>query len=198
MTINRSTSTSRSTRAASKALAASVVVAPCRDTAGLGQGCDLVLAQAEMLAQLKRHLRRAAGHGAGRRAERTAERHHLALVERGETIGLDIGTLEQWRVAVAERPTLEFDGRRFIAVAGLPGARANLEQKTPAPVRQPAAPNSSYAKRSPWTTAVRAPLAPRPLAGFLNYTLFGYQLVRTELWFRLLRGSGSVAVKVPS
>lgn len=173
MTISQSTSISRSPRAASKALAASVVVALAAAPQASANGVDLVFAQAEMLAQLN-------AISAARQVivlegvlNGLPKGIIFALVERGETIGLDVGTLEQWRVAVGQRPTLEFDGRRFIAVAGLPGARANLEQKTQRVfISLPA----ELFVREAFTMDDRsaAPLAPRPLAGFLNYTFFGY------------------------
>src|SRR5512137_187318 len=106
MTTSQSTSTSRSVRAARKGLAASVVVALAAAPQAQAQviGQDLLVAQAEMLAQLNaisaaRQVMVLEGVLNGVPKGTT-----FALVERGETIGLDAGTLEQWRVAVAGRP----------------------------------------------------------------------------------------------
>src|SRR5512136_1757162 len=114
MTISPSTSTSRSPRAAAKALAASVVVALAAAPQARANGVDLVLAQSEMLAQLN-------AISAARQVvvmegvlNGVPKGTIFALVERGETIGLEVNTLERWRVAVGRRPTLEFDGRRFV------------------------------------------------------------------------------------
>ncbi len=97
----------------------------------------------------------------------------FALVERGETTAIDASALRRWRVKVVVEFTFDFEDRVFVALADLPGARANIEQRT-----------QRLSLNLPHTLFERADLqfggsssgalSPAPLAGFLNYTLFGY------------------------
>jgi outer membrane usher protein len=135
---------------------------------------DILLAQAEMLAQLN----------AATAARQTvilegvvngqAKGSVLALVERGETLALEISALRSWRLSLDGVPTFNFDGSTFVAVSDLPGTKANIEQKTQRIfLSVPAA-----LFRADQINLLRSdtpPLAPSLIAGFLNYTFFGYR-----------------------
>src|SRR5688572_10347270 len=53
----------------------------------------------------------------------------FALVEHGAVIAIDATALREWRVNVPNTTPLQFEDRSFIAIADLPGAHANLDQK---------------------------------------------------------------------
>jgi outer membrane usher protein len=97
----------------------------------------------------------------------------FTLVERGETIAVEASALRRWRIKIPANAPFEFEDRHFVALADLTGARANIEQRTqrlllnvPPTLFQRA--DIQFGGRS------EGELAPAPLAGFLNYTLFAY------------------------
>jgi outer membrane usher protein len=96
----------------------------------------------------------------------------FALIDRGEVIGIDAAALRAWRVIVPNVEPLRFEDRSFIAIADLAGAHANLEQKFQRLILN--IPPALLAREDIHFGTDTLPLSPAPLAGFLNYTLFGY------------------------
>jgi outer membrane usher protein len=96
----------------------------------------------------------------------------FALVERGAVIAIDAVSLREWRVNVPNATPLQFEDRSFIAIADLPGTHVNLEHKFQRLILN--IPPALLARDEFYFDAGKLPLSPAPLAGFLNYTLFGY------------------------
>lgn len=97
----------------------------------------------------------------------------FALVERAETIAIEASALRRWRVKIPTNATFEFEDRLFVAVADLPGVRANIEQRTQRLLLN--LPPTLFERSDiQFGASGGAPLSTAPLAGFLNYTLFAY------------------------
>ena len=97
----------------------------------------------------------------------------FTLVERGETIAIEASALRRWRIKIPASAPFEFEERLFVALADLTGARANIEQRTQRLLLN--LPPTLFERADIQFGAVSdGALAPAPLAGFLNYTLFAY------------------------
>ena len=103
----------------------------------------------------------------------------FTLVERGEAIAIETGALRRWRVRIPTDATFGFEDRLFVAVADLPGARANIEQPTQRLLLN--VPPTLFERDDiQFGASADAQLSAAPLAGFLNYTLFGYTSSETS------------------
>jgi outer membrane usher protein len=97
----------------------------------------------------------------------------FVVVERGEIVGIDAATLRSWRVVPASDSTFLFEDRRYVALADLPDAKANVEQRNQRllfelPPRRFASTDFRYG------SSQGLELSPAAPAGLVNYTLFGY------------------------
>jgi outer membrane usher protein len=102
-------------------------------------------------------------------------------------IAIDEASLLRWRIEVPAGAVREFERRRYVALAALPGARATVD----APNQRllltlpPALFTSSAVAFDPQR---RTPLSPPPWAVFANYELFGYASASSSYgsaWFEL-------------
>ena len=97
----------------------------------------------------------------------------FALVERSETLAIEASALRRWRVRIPANAAFEFEDRLFVTVADLPGLRANIEQPTQRLLLNLPPMLFEHADIQ-FGARTGTPLSTAPLAGFLNYTLFGY------------------------
>jgi outer membrane usher protein len=97
----------------------------------------------------------------------------FALVERSETVAIEASALRRWRVRIPDNAAFEFEDRLFVTVADLPGLRANIEQPTQRLLLNLPPMLFEHADIQ-FGAGNSLPLSTAQLAGFLNYTLFGY------------------------
>jgi len=103
----------------------------------------------------------------------------FVIVERGETIAIEASALRGWRIKVPAHATFEFEDRVFLLVTDLPGTRANFEQRTQRLLLN--FPPDLYERANiQFGLGSNAELSPTPLAGFINYSLFGYTSSETN------------------
>ena len=97
----------------------------------------------------------------------------FAVAERGEAIGIDAATVRAWRINPAAETTFLFEDRSYVALADLPGARFNIDQRTQRLLIE--LPPSLFTPTDlRFASGARAQLSPVVPAGVFNYTLFGY------------------------
>ena len=103
----------------------------------------------------------------------------FTLVERGETIAIEASALRRWRIKIPANAPFEFEDRLFVTLADLTGARANIEQRTQRLLLN--VPPTLFERADiQFGAGNEGALAPAPLAGFLNYTLFAYTSSETS------------------
>ncbi len=96
------------------------------------------------------------------------------LVERGETHAIEVAALRRWRIKVPGDLAFEFEDRLYVAVADLGGVRTNIEQRTQRLLVNVSPSLLEHADIQFPAAVTDTKLSTAPLAGFLNYTLFGY------------------------
>lgn len=97
----------------------------------------------------------------------------FAVSERGQVVAIDAAALRAWRVTPAGDATQEVDGRTFVPVSELPGARLNLDQRAQRLLLE-LPPQLFAASELQFQAGARPALSPVVPAGVFNYTLFGY------------------------
>ena len=98
----------------------------------------------------------------------------FAIVERGETQAIEVAALRRWRIKVPGDLAFEFEDRLYVAVADLGGVRTNIEQRTQRLLVNVSPSLLEHADIQFPAAVTDTKLSTAPLAGFLNYTLFGY------------------------
>ncbi|MBS1135631.1 MAG: hypothetical protein H6R02_2772, partial [Burkholderiaceae bacterium] len=97
----------------------------------------------------------------------------FAVSERSQVVALDAAALRAWRVTPTGDTTLEVDGRTFVAVSELAGAKINVDQRAQRLLLE-LPPQLFAASELQFPAASRPALSPVVPAGVFNYTLFGY------------------------
>ena len=97
----------------------------------------------------------------------------FAVSERGEVVAIDAAALRAWRVTPTSDAKIEIDGRPFVAVSDLVGAKINVDQRAQRLLVE-LPPQMFAASELQFPAGARPVLSPVVPAGVFNYTLFGY------------------------
>ena len=97
----------------------------------------------------------------------------FVLVENNKAIAIETGALRRWRVKVPPEAAFQFEDHSFTAVSNFPGAVLSMGERTQQ-IFLTLPPTAFDREEVQFGSSSDPPLSPTPLAGFLNYTLFGY------------------------